>query len=242
MKSYQYVTDVGVIHIRCSDRSDGSFALDEPEQALTARRASLLGAGREWIGLRQVHGAEVHDPRAHAQSVVLPEADAAVSFDPGFGVSVLSADCAPVVLVGSTGVAVVHAGWRGAAAGVITAAAERLRCAGAEPVAVLLGPCIQPEAYEFGASDLEPIVAAFGSEIVGRSAAGTTALDLTRVVQISCERAGWPIPDRPACTSSAAYYSHRTRADIGRQATVAWIEREDGLSGPLAERTVKEQV
>lgn len=241
MKHHQYVTDIGVVRVRCSDRSDGSFALDEPARVLAQRRSSLLGAGREWIGLQQVHGAEVYDPRADFRSAVLPEADAAVSFDPGLGVSVLSADCAPVVLVGSTGVAVVHAGWRGAAAGVIAAAGDRLRAAGAEPIAALLGPCIQPDAYEFGMNDLEPIVAEFGREIVGRSAAGTAALDLTRVVQISCERAGWPAPDRPLCTSDAAYFSHRTRADKGRQATVAWIERDGFSRETLIATDAKEQ-
>lgn len=228
MKQHQFDIDRGVVHVRFTGRTDGSFALDEPADVLAARRRRVLGvdAGRTWVGLRQVHGTAVFDPGAvfDPAAVAIPEADAAVTFVPTHGVSVLTADCAPVVLVGSSGVAVVHAGWRGASAGVIEAAADRLRSDGAEPVATLLGPCIQPEAYEFGASDLEPIVAEFGSEIVGRTAAGTHALDLTRVVQISCERAGWPVPSRPQCTSGAGYYSHRTRADKGRQATVAWIE------------------
>jgi len=230
VKHYEFNIPGGTVNVGCSDRSDGSFALDEPTELLEQRRQRLLGSGRRWIALRQVHGAEVFDPLAVAATPLsaagLPEADASVSFDSSLGVSVLTADCAPVVLIGSTGVAVVHAGWRGAAAGVIEAAAEWLRSGGAEPVATLLGPCIQPGAYEFGAADLEPIVASFGPEVVGRSAVGTDALDLTRVVQIGCERAGWVIPDRPVCTSSSDYYSHRTRADKQRQATVAWIEWE----------------
>lgn len=223
MREHQFAIDNGIVQIRWSDQSDGSFALDEPVDSLSVRRRRLL-AGRHWVGLRQVHGNDVFEPTDERSGY--PHADAAVTFDPAFGVSVLSADCAPVVLVGSTGVAVVHAGWRGAAAGVIEAAAERLRSRGAEPVATLLGPCIQPAAYEFGADDLLPIVAAFGPDVVGQTTQGTDALDLTKVVQIGCERAGWPTPERPECTSQTTYFSHRTRGDTGRQATVAWIERE----------------
>lgn len=229
MKHDQFAIDSGVVHVRWSDQSDGSFALDEPAELLARRRRLLLGAdsGRSWIGLRQVHGARVvHAGREDVFDGSYPEADAAVTFDDVHGISVLTADCAPVVLVGSAGVGVVHAGWRGAAAGVIEAAADALRSQGAQPVATLLGPCIQPEAYEFGAADLVPIVSAFGENVVGRTVEGTDALDLTRVVQLCCERAGWPVPERSVCTSQGRYYSHRTRQDKGRQATVAWIERE----------------
>lgn len=229
MKQYQFAIDTGVVQVRCSDRNDGSFALSEPTDSLTERRHRLLGADadRSWVGLQQVHGAAVLLPREDGGMPhgTYPEADAVVSFDDAYGISVLTADCAPVVLIGSTGVAVVHAGWKGAAAGVIEAAAEALRSEGAQPVATVLGPCIQPAAYEFGAEDLLPIVAAFGPDIVGRTTQGTDALDLVRVVQICCERAGWPVPERSECTSQDSYYSHRTRADKGRQATVAWIDR-----------------
>lgn len=226
MNQHQFAIDNGLVQVRWSDQSDGSFALDEPATSLDDRRGRLLGGDghRRWVGLRQVHGADVFEPTQDLSAY--PHADAAVTFDSAFGISVLTADCAPVVLVGSTGVAVVHAGWKGAAGGVIEAAADRLRSEGAEPVATLLGPCIQPAAYEFGANDLQPIVAEFGPEVVGQTRQGTDALDLTRVVQIGCERAGWPIPTRPECTSQPTYFSHRTRGDKGRQVTVAWIERE----------------
>lgn len=232
MKQQAFGIAAGTVKVCCSDRSDGSFALDEPADILDERRRRLIGPSRRWVGLRQVHGAVVFDPSAAGGAIAAPDsipaADASVAFDSTVALSVLTADCAPVVLVGSTGVAVVHAGWRGAAAGIVEAAAATLRARGSEPVATLLGPCIQPNAYEFGAADLESIVATFGPEVVGQTHDGSDALDLTRVVQISCERAGWISPERPDCTSSSAYYSHRTRADRGRQTTVAWIEWETG--------------
>ena len=209
------------VHIVSTERSDGSFALREDELLLAGRRRAL--GPLPWCVLRQVHGSEIVD--ADATSPVDPvEADGAVLFRPGTVASVLTADCAPVVLVGSTGVAVVHAGWRGLLGGVVASAASRLRAGGAEPVATFLGPCIGPSAYEFGQPELDAIVASFGPEVGARTADGRPALDLPRLVQISCEREGWPAPPRPDCTSDDRWFSHRTRADTGRQATIAWLE------------------
>lgn len=227
MRKHEIITSAGVVHVRFSDRSDGSFSLTEPSEVLEARRSLLIGSDQAppWVAVRQVHGSVVHLAAAPSDSdeSAIPEADAVVSFSPGVCVSVLTADCAPLVLVGSTGIAVVHAGWRGAVDGVVDAAAHELRVGGATPVAAVLGPCIQPAAYEFGVADLEPVVASFGPDVVGKTSDGAPALDLSRAVQISCEKAGWPAPERPQCTSSDSYFSYRTRADTGRQAAVAWI-------------------
>ena len=230
MQHHRFVLDRTVATVVFTDRSDGSLALSENADDLRARRLAITD--RPWLALRQVHGSAVlngdtvdHDSvRAGEATAPPPAADAATVTTVGPAVSVLAADCAPVVLIGTTGVAVVHAGWRGAAAGVIDAAADALRSSGAIPIASLLGPCIQPAGYEFGEDDLEPIAAHFGPEIVARSSIGSLALDLTRVVQVSCGRAGWPEPDRPRCTSGAEYFSHRTRGDIGRQSAVAWLD------------------
>lgn len=225
MIRHQFEIDGGTVHLRFTDQRAGSFALDAPSAELEARRSALLGAGdRTWIALRQVHGTHVVDPDDLPDGGDPVEADGAVTSDADVALSILTADCAPVALIGTRGVGLVHAGWRGAAGGVIERAATMLRAAGSEPIATVLGPCIQPEAYEFGAADLEPIVDALGPEVQSRTATGTRALDLTRVVQIGCERAGWPTPDRPVCTSDPRFFSHRTRADRGRQASVAWIE------------------
>ena len=225
MQRHRFTLDRAVATVVFTDRSDGSFALTEPADDLSRRRAAITP--RSWLALQQVHGVGVVDGDRQPESggaSAPPIADAATVSRVGPAVSVLAADCAPVVLVGTTGVAVVHAGWRGAEAGVIDAAAAALRLSGATPVASLLGPCIQPGSYEFGEADLEPIAASFGPDVVARSRSGSPALDLTRVVQISCQRAGWPEPDRPACSSGEEFFSHRTRRDLGRQTAVAWLD------------------
>lgn len=226
--------DRSIVHVAMTDRSDGSFALDEPSTVLAGRRAAVTE--RPWLALRQVHGRGVVDAD-HAvarRAEAVPTGDAAVVSEPGVAVSVLTADCAPVVLVSTRGVAVVHAGWKGASSGVIDAAAAALTDRGGVPVATLLGPCIQPGAYEFGETDLAPLVDEFGVDVIGSTSTGRPALDMTRLVQVACARIGWPEPARAPCTSASGYFSHRTRRDNGRQATVAWIERRDRRVGAVS--------
>ncbi len=214
-----------IVHVVMTDRSDGSFALDEPTEVLVERRSAL--SDRPWLALRQVHGTAVVDADA-GLPLDPPEADAAVLTTSGSAVSVLTADCAPLVLVSSVGVAVVHAGWKGALAGVVDAAASALLERGGEPVTTLLGPCIQPAAYEFGDADLAAIADVFVPDVVGSTSSGAPALDLPRVIGLACIRGGWPGPRSAPCTSDDRFFSHRTRRDPGRQATVAWIEGPPG--------------
>jgi YfiH family protein len=79
-----------------------------------------------------------------------PEADALVTMTPGLFVGVLTADCVPVLLSTITGhiVAAVHAGWRGASAGVLEAAIQQMKNLGAGDITAALGPCIWQNSYE----------------------------------------------------------------------------------------------
>ena len=210
------------VSIVFSERSDGDFMVDGPPAELAACRRELVD--QPWTWLRQVHGAEIVVV-AEAGQGAGREADGAVTATPGAPLAVTTADCAPVVLVATDAIGVVHAGWRGLVAGIIESAADRLRCYGGEPVSAVLGPCISPAAYEFGTDDLHLISDALGPTVQATTAWGTPALDMPAAVASACRLAGWPEPDgRPPCTSGDRWYSHRTRADTGRQATVAWIE------------------
>lgn len=111
--------------------------------------------------LRQVHGArvvEVSDPAVYSHATP-PEAD-------GFLVArgkharaaflIRTADCLPVILASSGWVAILHAGWRGLAAGIVEYSIRRI--AELEPdaaIAAYLGPCACQDAYEVGPEFLE---------------------------------------------------------------------------------------
>ena len=86
------------------------------------------------------------------------EGDALFGDAPDLALSVVTADCLPVLLVGPRGLAAVHAGWRGLVGGVIPAALEKL--GGAETA--WIGPTIGPCCYEVG----EEVAEQFPAETV----------------------------------------------------------------------------
>jgi YfiH family protein len=118
-----------------------------------ARIAGALGlAADRLLGLKQVHGTnviQVETPWAVGRG---PAADALVTDRPGIGLGVITADCAPVLFhdaaAGVVGAA--HAGWRGAAAGVLEATVAAMAALGATHITAVVGPCIGPESYEVG--------------------------------------------------------------------------------------------
>lgn len=83
-----------------------------------------------------------------------PKVDALVTREPGLALGVLTADCAPVLLAdhqaGVVGAA--HAGWRGAAGGVLEAVVAAMLDLGAESKRIVagIGPCIAQRSYEVG--------------------------------------------------------------------------------------------
>lgn len=220
MITHSIDTEAGAVSVASTTVDDGDFAVSGSPLELRERRRSVVDLPWTWI--RQVHGSDVvvvDHPGAGAGET----ADAVVTGVPGAAIAVTTADCSPVVLVGTTAVGVAHAGWKGLLAGVVESTASALDALGADPVATLLGPCIQPGAYEFGAADLAAMVDRFGAAVQGITDDATPALDMTNAVAAACVEAGWPAPVRPACTSGPGFFSHRTRGDAGRQTTVAWI-------------------
>jgi YfiH family protein len=132
----------------------GVGSRDSPGAVLEnrARVARHLGAHRV-VSAYQVHGttAVVMDDASPAER---PKADALVTAMRGLAVGVLTADCAPILLADARAgvVGAVHAGWRGALAGVAEAALDAMESLGAarRHIHAAVGPCIGPDAYEVG--------------------------------------------------------------------------------------------
>ena len=209
------------VRSRFTSREEGDLAVDSP--GVEASRAAVVD--RPWTWLRQVHGAAVVTvarPGDHAGA----EADAAVTDVPGAVLAVQAADCAPVVLLADGAVGVAHAGWRGLVRGVLPAAVEAVRALGASEVRARLGPCIHPGCYEFGADALAEVESAVGRPVGGRTATGALALDLPAAVAASLATVGVTLDvTQSRCTACTAsrHWSHRARAEPGRQAAVAWL-------------------
>jgi hypothetical protein len=151
------------------------------------------------------------------------QADALVTQLPGAPLAVFSADCALMGLASPEGVAgVVHAGWRGLLAGVIERTVEAMREAGATRVKAVVGACIGPECYEFGAGDIGPIVDRYGPSVASRTSSGAPALDLRAGVHLALAGAEVEVAaDHGLCTACGPdLFSWRARKDTGRQALV----------------------
>ena len=135
---------------------------DDPARVEENRRrlVSAIGAsGWPVATAHQVHGREVHvvatPPQLAWGQGISPRADALVTTLPGVLLTLVVADCVPILLraPGGRGVAVVHAGWRGSAAGVTESAVRelcRLSGAGAHELEAAIGPAIGPECYPVG--------------------------------------------------------------------------------------------
>lgn len=119
------------------------------------RALARLGApGAALVTAYQVHGttaAYVETPWAPADA---PRADALITDRPGIALGVLTADCAPLLMADAEAgvVGAVHAGWRGARAGVVEAAVGAMTGLGAriERIRAAIGPCIGWHSYEVG--------------------------------------------------------------------------------------------
>jgi YfiH family protein len=211
-----------------------SFKVGDAPPAVTenwARARAHLGGRLEFVTMNQVHGARVVEV---ASPVADPEeADAMVSSSPGAGLSVLTADCVPVLLVAPRArtVAAIHAGWKGTLAGVAVQTVTRMmQRSNLRPTEMLaaLGPSIGPCCYEVDASIADQIESHWGSiptavrryVLDGNSKA---RLDLRAVNVALLVRAG---VDRDAidvvggCTAcDSRFFSHR-RATGARGAGV----------------------
>ena len=197
-------------------------AVEDVRRDVEARRRAVVD--RPWSWVRQVHGSAVvvvDRPGGGAGET----GDALVSTDHDAALAILTADCAPVAMVGDNGaIGAVHAGWRGLQAGVVEAAADALRATGARAITAALGPCIHAECYEFGKEDLDLLAARLGDDVRARTDDGKPALDVPAAVRAALQQAGVElVHDESVCTAcSPDYFSHRARGDKERQAMVVW--------------------
>ncbi|KPQ07772.1 MAG: hypothetical protein HLUCCA12_05050 [Rhodobacteraceae bacterium HLUCCA12] len=115
------------------------------------------------VGVHQVHSAEVVQVGASDDGTDRERADALVTNRAGIALSVLSADCMPVLLADADAgvIGAVHAGWRGALDGVLEATLDAMEGLGADraETTAVIGPCISQRAYEVGPEFLDTFLA-----------------------------------------------------------------------------------
>lgn len=104
------------------------------------------------ITVHQCHSSDVVTLRAPLSEPV--RADAMVTDQPGLALSILTADCQPVLLADQSAgvIGAAHAGWAGALDGILERVVEAMTELGAQPdqISATIGPCISQAAYEVG--------------------------------------------------------------------------------------------
>jgi YfiH family protein len=202
----------------------GVFTDDDPE-AVAHNRAMLRAdvAAPPLSFVHQVHGREVRRVAAGAAtSDPLPKVDGQATATPGVAAVALAADCLPVAVAGDGAVAMLHAGWRGLAAGIIGEGVRALRELGAEGrLSAAIGPGAGACCYEAGAEVHEAFADVAGAH-------HGTHVDLKAVARRRLEEAGVDeVADLGICTICSdpdLLFSHRRDHGLtGRQAGVAWL-------------------
>lgn len=234
---------------------------DEPALELTARGATVLfGLGPARSGdsdrklrlqrvlrdlapaavalrwVRQVHGRElVWIAEASGEGVhCAGRADGLLTSRAGVGLVIWTADCVPVALAGPRAVAMLHAGWRGAAAGIVVEAVRRLEAEAATPAAQLtavLGPAISGPHYQVGPE----VIASLGRTGVPEAWwRDGDRVDLRAFLagQLGRLGVGTVAPVGPCTFETASLASYRRDgAAAGRQWSLVWRHRSAAPRG-----------
>lgn len=156
---------------------------------------------------------------------MVPKADAIVTSTPGLVVGALAADCAPVLFADPKAkiVAAAHAGWRGAAGGIIESTITAMEKLGArrQDICAAVGPCIHQDNYEVGAEfEAQFLAAAPGNAKFFRVVPGKVKahFDLPGFVAQQLAIANiTSISPSPLCTYAAPglFFSYRRTTHLG---------------------------
>ncbi len=252
----QLLASVGVVHgfsTRVGGVSEARYASlnlsagwgDDPARVAENRRRFAAAVGYDPARLatgKQVHGTVIN--QAHPDelgALATREGDGLVSRVPGLALGVYTADCVPVLIAhpDSGAVAAVHAGWRGAAAGIAGLAVQAVGNLAAAPLrqlVVALGPSIGPCCFEVG----QEVVDAFTARWPGAHRFATPGprgkphFDLWRAIALDLAEVGVKaaqLDATPPCThcNPERFFSYRRdgRA-IGQQLSVV-------VGGPLGQ-------
>jgi len=176
---------------------------DDPERVAENRRLACTTLGLDAVRLslnRQRHSPTVH----RAEPGIRDEpGDGLWSDEPGQPMLALAADCVPIAVAATAGtprLAVLHAGWRGLAEGVVEAG---VRALGGAPAAAIVGPSVGPCCYEVGPE----VAARFDADLTTNG-----ILDLWSAAVRALHRAGVGDVERvDLCTrcNPELFFSHR---------------------------------
>lgn len=222
-----FTTRVGGMSSGPFDSLNLGLLTDDDSATVHANRAEMCEAievdPAGIVSGKQVHGSDVvrQDEPSDRSAWLLgaggdPQlVDGWATSTEGLAPLVFVADCLPIALSGPGGVAMVHGGWRGLAAGIAAKGVQEVQAS-----AAAIGPGIGPCCFEVG----EEVLAEFSR--LGSDVADGRMLDLGLVCERLLREAGVAEIERSGlCTSCERelFYSHRRDGGVtGRQAGMVW--------------------
>jgi len=180
------------------------------------------------VGVHQIHSADA--VIADGPQDQHPKADAIVTATKGVALSILTADCQPVLFADTKAgvIGAAHAGWKGALNGVLERTVQQMEALGASAanISAVIGPCISQPAYEVGPDFMEQFIAVdpiynrfFVAGNDDRYHFDLPGFGLMKLRECGISRASWT----HHCTYAdpARFYSyrrtvHKKEADYGR--------------------------
>jgi YfiH family protein len=210
----------------------GRLTDDEPEAVRRNRARLEERTGVRPAYIRQIHGTFVRRVVGTDDVGVAPlpdgdvellEADGQATRLAGVAPMVMTADCLPIALAGEGGVAMLHAGWRGLADGIVAEGVRTLRELGVEgPLEAAIGPGAGGCCYEVG-EEVHARFVGYGEDVRrGRN------LDLKAIARGQLKAAGVAAAHDVGlctiCSDPSLFFSHRRDHGVtGRQAGLAWL-------------------
>ena len=190
-------------------------------------------APHQLLTVKQVHGDSIlllDGPNPDLSHFLSVEVDAIVTNQPGIMIGILTADCFPILIWHQkfTIAAAIHAGWRGAANGLIAKVVETIRhnfdCQATELKAAI-GPGIEAHTYEVDrpVRDAFRQGSGFWNDISKETELGHWQLDIPLSCQLQLEQAGLKpqnidIAKECTCCHPELFFSHRRDNGVtGRQ-------------------------
>lgn len=211
----------------------GLHVNDDPKTVaanrLVLKAECALPGSPQW--LNQVHGTETI--RVQRVSEKTPTADAAWTNTPGCVLSVMTADCLPVLFSSRSGdcVAVAHGGWRGLVDGVLESTVSAMPVSDPNEILAWFGPAIGPECFEVGAEVRLAFIrksAVFEQCFVPSAVdSGKYLADIFQIGRLCLREVGVEaVFGGGICTfqDEVRFFSHRRdQGKTGRMASLIWI-------------------
>ena len=201
---------------------------DKEENVFKNREILAENLAMPLVYIQATHSPNVVNVQSEFPEVHV-DTDALVTRETNLGLVIMSADCAPIVLVDPIAhvVGVVHAGWQGMLVGVVANAVEGMFDLGAEPenLKAIIGPTISAQNFLATQERFDEV-----NDIVPTAAVklanGQLAVDIRKGVKHQLAQYQIKTTDLNICTfDTPELFSFRRDPETGRNATVVWLSQ-----------------